>query len=84
MAIGTPSESPAIIVTEIDRSGVVPNVQTTTGAFVGNFNWGPVQQATLVSNETSLVEAFGSPDYNKYNRIPQCCILICGILVHYK
>jgi hypothetical protein len=62
MAIGTPSESPAIIVTEIDRSGVVPNVQTTTGAFVGNFNWGPVQQATLVSNETGLVEAFGSPD----------------------
>ena len=33
MAIGTPSESPAIVVTEIDRSGVVPNVQTTTGAF---------------------------------------------------
>ena len=62
MAIGTPSESPAIIVTEIDRSGVVPNVQTTTGAFVGNFNWGPVQQATLVSNETSLVDTFGSPD----------------------
>jgi len=62
MAIGTPSESPAIIVTEIDRSGVVPNVQTTTGAFVGNFNWGPVQQATLVSSETSLVDTFGSPD----------------------
>ena len=62
MAIGTPSESPAITVTEIDRSGVVPNVQTTTGAFVGNFNWGPVQQATLVSNETSLVDTFGSPD----------------------
>ena len=44
MAIGTPSESPAIVVTEIDRSGVVPNVQTTTGAFVGNFNWGPVNR----------------------------------------
>ena len=62
MAIGTPSESPAIIVKELDRSGVVPNVQTTTGAFVGNFNWGPVQQATLVSNESALTETFGSPD----------------------
>ena len=62
MAIGTPSESPAIVVKELDRSGVVPNVQTTTGAFVGNFNWGPVQQATLVSNESALVETFGSPD----------------------
>ena len=62
MAIGTPSESPAIVVRELDRSGVVPNVQTTTGAFVGNFNWGPVQQATLVSNESALTETFGSPD----------------------
>ena len=62
MAIGTPSESPAIIVTELDRSGVVPNVQTTTGAFVGNFNWGPVNQATLISDESALAETFGSPD----------------------
>jgi len=62
MAIGTPSESPAIVVRELDRSGVVPNVQTTTGAFVGNFNWGPVKQATLVSNENALAETFGSPD----------------------
>ena len=62
MAIGTPSESPAIVAKELDRSGVVPNVQTTTGAFVGNFNWGPVKQATLVSNESALAETFGSPD----------------------
>ena len=62
MAIGAPSESPAITVRELDRSGVVPNVQTTTGAFVGNFNWGPVKQATLVSDESALAETFGSPD----------------------
>ena len=62
MAVGAPSESPAVVVRELDRSGVVPNVQTTTGAFVGNFNWGPVQQATQIPNETSLVERFGSPD----------------------
>ena len=51
MAIGTPSESPAIVVKEVDITGVVPNVQSSTGAFVGNFRWGPVEQATLINNE---------------------------------
>lgn len=56
------SESPAITVKEIDLTGVVPNVGSTTGAFVGNFNWGPVDSVTLVSDEAGLVSAFGSPD----------------------
>ena len=62
MALFTPSQSPAITVREIDLTGVVPNVQTSTGAFVGNFNWGPVEEATLVPNEANLVEQFGAPD----------------------
>lgn len=56
------SESPAITVKEIDLTGVVPNVGSTTGAFVGNFNWGPVDSPTLVSNEAGLVSVFGNPD----------------------
>ena len=64
MAIGAPSESPAIVVKEIDLTGVVPNVQSTTGAFVGNFRWGPVEQAVIVDNETTLVSTFGAPDDN--------------------
>lgn len=56
------SESPAITVKEIDLTGVVPNVGSTTGAFVGNFNWGPVDSVTLVSDEAGLVSVFGSPD----------------------
>jgi hypothetical protein len=32
MAIFSPSESPAIVVKEIDLTGVVPNVRSTTGA----------------------------------------------------
>ena len=55
------SESPAITVKEIDLTGVVPNVGSTTGAFVGNFNWGPVDAPTLVSDEAGLVSTFGSP-----------------------
>ena len=62
MAIFTPSESPAIVVKEVDLTGVVPNVQTSTGAIIGDFNWGPVEQATLVSNESTLVSTFGAPD----------------------
>lgn len=64
MALFTPSESPAITVKEIDLTGVVPNVQTTTGAYVGNFRWGPAEVATLVDNEATLVSTFASPNDN--------------------
>lgn len=62
MALFTPSESPAIVVKEVDLSGVVPNVQSTTGAIVGKFRWGPVEVATLVDNETTLAATFGTPN----------------------
>jgi len=56
-----PSESPNIIVKEFDLSGVVPAVTTTTGALVGDFNWGPVEQPIRIGNEAELVSTFGSP-----------------------
>ena len=56
------SASPAIVVKEIDLTGVVPSVTSSTGAFVGNFSWGPVQERTLVADESGLVSVFGSPD----------------------
>ena len=62
MALFTPSASPAVTVKEIDLTGVVPNVQTSTGAFVGKFGWGPVGVPTLVSDENGLVNTFSSPD----------------------
>lgn len=61
MALFTPSESPAIVVKEIDLTGGVPNVQSTTGAFVGNFRWGPVEERVLVDNEATLASIFGTP-----------------------
>jgi hypothetical protein len=61
MALFSPSESPSIVVKEIDLTGVVPNVQSTTGAIVGNFRWGPVEKATLVDNEGTLAARFGTP-----------------------
>jgi len=62
MAIFTPSESPAVIVKEIDLTGGVPNVQSTTGAFVGNFRWGPARKATLVDTEATLAATFANPN----------------------
>ena len=62
MALFAPSQSPAVIVKEIDLTGGVPNVQTSTGAYAGKFMWGPVDQRTLIANEEELVETFGSPD----------------------
>jgi phage tail sheath protein FI len=67
MALSTPSESPAVVVKEIDLTSAVPNVQSTTGAFVGNFRWGPVGQRVQVSDETELVNTFANPD--SYNTI---------------
>jgi hypothetical protein len=61
MALFTPSASPAVTVKEIDLTGSVPNVQTSTGAIVGNFGWGPVGKPILISDENGLVSAFSAP-----------------------
>ena len=55
------SESPALQVKEIDLTGTVPAVTSTTGALVGDFNWGPTDQPVLVGNETELARVFGNP-----------------------
>ena len=62
MALSTPSESPAVVVKEIDLTGGVPNVQSTTGATTINARWGTVEERVKVSSEADLVEQFGSPD----------------------
>ena len=62
MALFTPSESPAVTFREIDLTGSVPNVQSTTGAIVGNFRWGPAKSATLVGTEAQLAATFAAPN----------------------
>ena len=61
MALFTPSESPAVVVKEIDLTSGVPNVQSSTGAFVGNFRWGPVGERVSISDEDELADKFGTP-----------------------
>ena len=55
------SESPNVTVREVDLTGVVPATSSTTGAFAGEFNWGPALKPTIVSNEAELALKFGSP-----------------------
>ena len=65
MALTTPSVSPAIVVKEIDLTGVAPNVETSLSGFVGQFKWGPVNVPTRVENEDQLASLFGTPDTDR-------------------
>lgn len=58
--------SPGVNVSEIDLTTIVPAVGTTEGAFVGKFNWGPVEEIRTVSSEVELVDTFGKPDSNNF------------------
>jgi len=54
--------SPGVLVTEEDRTNIVPSVATSAGAIAGAFKWGPVDQVTVVESENNLVSKFGSPN----------------------
>jgi len=58
--------SPGVAVSEIDLTTGVPVVSTSTGAIVGQFNWGPVETRQLVDTEVNLTTMFGKPDSNNF------------------
>lgn len=51
---------------EIDLTGIVPAVGTTTGAMVGSFAWGPIDEIRTITNEIELVDIYGKPDANTF------------------
>jgi len=53
--------SPGVAVVEKDFSSIIPAVATSTGAFAGAFQWGPVNEPVTVSSENVLVQRFGKP-----------------------
>lgn len=55
-------QSPGVQVVEKDASAVTVGLSTTIGAYVGAYQWGPVMNPMLVSNEGDLVQLFGTPD----------------------
>jgi hypothetical protein len=58
--------SPGINVSEIDLTTIVPGVATSTGAFAGNFTWGPANEIMTVSDELQLVDMFGKPTQDTF------------------
>ena len=55
------SESPAVRIREVDLTGVVPGVTSSTGAIVGDFAWGPTEIPIFLGTESELASTFGSP-----------------------
>ena len=58
--------SPGVTVAEVDLTTVVPSVSTSTGAFAGNFIWGPANVIVPIDSENTLVTMFGTPNSNTY------------------
>ena len=56
--------SPGVNVSEIDLTTIIPAVATTDAAYCGQFQWGPVDEITLVNNQETLVSTFGKPNQN--------------------
>ena len=54
--------SPGVKITEQDLVTSNPQPVTTTGAYSGQFTWGPIDQVTQVASETDLVSQFGKPN----------------------
>ena len=58
--------SPGVNVSEIDLTTVVPNVGASAGAFVGPFQWGPMNKIYTIASEVDLVNQFGKPNSDVY------------------
>jgi phage tail sheath protein FI len=56
--------SPGVNWSEIDLTTIVPAPSMSTGAFVGEFDWGPINEIFTVSSEENLVRYFGPPSAN--------------------
>ena len=56
--------SPGVKITEQDLVTSNQSASSTIGAFSGQFTWGPIEVATQVANESTLVSQFGRPTTN--------------------
>ena len=58
--------SPGVNVSEVDLTAIVPSVSTSTGAFSGEFSWGPTREVITITSESQLVSTFGEPNSSNY------------------
>ena len=50
--------SPGVNTSEIDLTNVVVAAGTSAGGIAGRFNWGPIEQISLVTDQDNLVELY--------------------------
>jgi len=60
--------SPGVNFSEIDLTTIVPAVGTTAGAFVGPFQWGPLNEIVQVDSEITLANEFGKPNADVFTQ----------------
>jgi len=58
--------SPGVNTSEIDLTNVVVSAGTSTGGIAGRFNWGPIEQISLVTDQDNLVEMYQKPDDDNF------------------
>jgi len=58
--------SPGVSISEVDLTTVVPSVATTVGGIAGYFEWGPLEEITIITDELQLVDKFGKPGSTNY------------------
>lgn len=58
--------SPGVTVIEKDFTSIVPAVASSTGAFAGTFQWGPILYPVQLASENDLVAQFGKPSVNNF------------------
>lgn len=69
--------SPGVNVREIDTTTYVQNVSVSTGGFVGQFNWGPMNFPVNVSNTKDLEVKFLPPINSSLNAFIATSFLSC-------
>ena len=76
--------SPGVIVNEVDLTTIVPGVSTSRGAFVGEFNWGPVLEPRLISDETGLITTFHTPNDSSQDSFVGTSFFSCANFLSYS
>jgi len=54
--------SPGVEIKEFDFTNIIPAVATSSGAYAGQFVWGPVDEIVTISSENELVSVYGKPN----------------------
>lgn len=60
------SEAPGVLTREIDLTGSITAAGTNSSSTVGDYNWGPVEVRTQISDRTELELTFGKPTDRNY------------------